>query len=697
MKTERNASQPRVRVVLFTGGRGSDVLSRELINNPGVELTLAINGYDDGLSTGEVRRFLGDCLGPSDFRKNAGRLARELRSCSQELIQLMDLRFPDDWTALQALEALHAIHGHSVSSSAPFYAELAALLETLEPRVRTQLSERIALVEAELKRTAFPFEFADCSVGNLVFAGCFLYVGRAMNESIADYCDLLRLPTDLILNVTDGTNAYLVALDADNRLLATEAEIVDTERPSQIRDIFLLDRTPTEEERARLHTASFAEVMEYLAQRAQEVRPNPLLLERIAAADLIIYAPGTQHSSLYPSYLTPGVGTAVGQNLRAIKLLITNIREDGETRDLSAVGMIDKAVYYLRRKNQQLLPTPCLITHYLLNDPHTAELGQPYIPLGELDTIEDPRLVRIGNYEDGITGRHNAMKVITPFVESYLNRPRPQRIAVLLLDTSSLNKITQTILEMLRAGLPELPVDATVIFESAEPVADEFIRALPFRVHNAFLPGGSKEGAMLRFVRSQEFDYVVLFESSGMYKGEDAVNLISHLTLGKLDAAWGSRRLSVRDIKQSYQMRYRHKAILGAISYVGSHLLSLTYLLLYGRYISDTLSAARAVRAAVLERTELDPGDPSFNQKVLSLLLRDHSELLEVPVQFFPLAPEKVRRTSVGQGWQSLRTILWWRFKSLAKPQAPTPQPGTTSRIAASSGTPPLVAAGSDK
>ena len=69
---------PSVRVVLFSGGRGSGALATTLIRTPGVVLTIAINGYDDGASTGEVRRFLGDALGPSDFRKNASRLAFEL-------------------------------------------------------------------------------------------------------------------------------------------------------------------------------------------------------------------------------------------------------------------------------------------------------------------------------------------------------------------------------------------------------------------------------------------------------------------------------------------------------------------------------------------------------------------------------------------------------------------------------------------
>src|SRR5690348_17405039 len=34
-------------VVVFSGGRGSSVLSRELIANPRIDLTLAINCYDD--------------------------------------------------------------------------------------------------------------------------------------------------------------------------------------------------------------------------------------------------------------------------------------------------------------------------------------------------------------------------------------------------------------------------------------------------------------------------------------------------------------------------------------------------------------------------------------------------------------------------------------------------------------------------
>ena len=85
--------------MLFSGGRGSGALAELLGADARVALTVAINGYDDGASTGEVRRFLGDALGPSDFRKNASRFARLRGTCPAALIDLVDRRLPAGATA----------------------------------------------------------------------------------------------------------------------------------------------------------------------------------------------------------------------------------------------------------------------------------------------------------------------------------------------------------------------------------------------------------------------------------------------------------------------------------------------------------------------------------------------------------------------------------------------------------------------
>ena len=57
-----------INVVVINGGRGASVLIPELLKVPGVNLSSIVNAYDDGKSTGEIRKFF-DMLGPSDIRK----------------------------------------------------------------------------------------------------------------------------------------------------------------------------------------------------------------------------------------------------------------------------------------------------------------------------------------------------------------------------------------------------------------------------------------------------------------------------------------------------------------------------------------------------------------------------------------------------------------------------------------------------
>ena len=47
------------------------------------------------------------------------------------------------------------------------------------------------------------------------------------------------------------------------------------------------------------------------------------------------------------------------------------------------MDIIDRALYYLNARGAATLPTPCLITHYVVNDPGHAEPSAPYVPLGQ--------------------------------------------------------------------------------------------------------------------------------------------------------------------------------------------------------------------------------------------------------------------------------------------------------------------------
>jgi hypothetical protein len=104
---------------------------------------------------------------------------------------------------------------------------------------------------------------------------------------------------------------------------------------------------------------------------------------------------------------------------------------------------------------------------------------------------------------------------------------------------------------------------------------------------------------------------------------------------------------------------------------VGSHVLSLAYLTLYGRFISDTLSGVRAIRSSFLRSGPFDYRRRDFNQVVLSHLLRQRAEVFETPVYYFPISPEKIRRTTVGEGLGSLFTIFRLRWSTRPAPTLP--------------------------
>ena len=670
-----SSRRSRVRVVLFSGGRGSGALTAQLVSNPAVQLTVAINGYDDGASTGEVRRFLGDSLGPSDFRKNGSRLARALGTAPAPLIELLDLRLdvPDGDPIATASAIVAAVRegAHTIPGVDALLDQAAAL----QPSTRQIVGDRLARFAAEVAASGRPFSFRDCSIGNLVFAGAFLLADRRFNAAVDDYCTLLGLPVGLVENVTDGTNAFLVAIDADGRLLAGEEEIVDAKRGNRIRDIFLLPARPGAAA-APLPAADLSVLTQTLEGRRADIRLNARLAGAVRQADLIIYAPGTQHSSLFPSYLTPGLSEAIGSNLTAIKLLVTNIQADAEITGSSAVDIIERAVYYLKEKGRLAIPTPCLITHYLLNDPQHAESEAPYVPLGRLESLEDPRLVRVANYEEGVSGRHDAAKILGPFVDAFVAREAAERVAVVLYESGSPAKVVQTILEMVRGGIRDLPVRPEIFHDGPADLEPWFIETLGMPITR--LAGAPRDqDRQLRAALAQgQYDYVVLFESSGMYNGEDIASLASHLRMGRLDDVWGSRRLSVRDIHESYRLKYRHRAVLGAISYAGSHALSLLYLALYGRYVSDTLSAARIVRTSDVLRLPCLVTDKLANQHLLSLLLRRKAEMFEVPVQFFSLSPAHVRRTTALDGVRAVWAVLRGSVRTFAAEEPGLPRAG---------------------
>ena len=112
----------------------------------------------------------------------------------------------------------------------------------------------------------------------------------------------------------------------------------------RIERVFLLDHRL---ERDRFEQLSTADKKAYLEQHHCPVSVSPGVALALKQADIIIYSAGTQHSSLYPTYMAGGLASIIADNGSACKVFVTNIGADYETPSYKASDYLHGAYRYL--------------------------------------------------------------------------------------------------------------------------------------------------------------------------------------------------------------------------------------------------------------------------------------------------------------------------------------------------------------
>ncbi len=390
-------------VTLFCGGRGAAALAGELIGAPGVRLSMVVNGYDNGLSTGALRRFVPGMLGVSDFRKNLRHHLDPADPHQAALLQLLDLRFPAGATARDLGGLLAALRTGESAGGTPW-----SRVGDLRPAGRAALARDLGVFDA-YRAGRGPFDLADCSAANLVVAGAYLRLGRDFNRAVAEVADVLGCPAR-VLNVSDGTDAHLVAVKEDGELLADEADIVSPQSPDRIRHVALLPRPLDAADRAALAGLPADEQAAVLRERAVRVPVDPAAAAAVRDADLLVYGPGTHHSSLLPTYLTDGLGDCVRAGRARARVLVMNIRKDHDALRMDAPALLDSTLAALGDP----LNADRTVTHVVYQHRRRRAVDAPEVPerIEETGTYRGSRWVA-ADVEHGVhSGVHDGRRTV---------------------------------------------------------------------------------------------------------------------------------------------------------------------------------------------------------------------------------------------------------------------------------------------
>ena len=398
-----------INVVSFNGGRGARNLFTSFLEIEGVHITSIVNAYDDGKSTGNVRNFF-RMLGPSDIRKVQEVMVPTSLTDYKQVMHLYNYRYPySDHDRI--LNELTAFANGSTNDLTGVVVSDHVILEALRTLVQ-HLVKGIELIE---KAEGKQLSFEDCSIMNLIYAGAYLFCAGDFEDATIFMDKLFKLRGTVL--PTNNEDKKLVAIREDGTILYSEAEIVELRSNSRIKKIYLLDQYPDRQVVAKM---SIPEVEQYFEIMNRQVTITSKVERSIRDADIIIYSPGTQHSSLYPSYISKGLTESIVSNKKAFKVFVTNIGEDYETPSYTSEDFINGALRYLRMGTRHTVAPNDLISVALVNNSFSNKELEKYVKFtqAELDKIGCGILVDA--FEDPKNpGKHDGKHLATYIMEKY--------------------------------------------------------------------------------------------------------------------------------------------------------------------------------------------------------------------------------------------------------------------------------------
>jgi 2-phospho-L-lactate transferase/gluconeogenesis factor (CofD/UPF0052 family) len=380
-------------VVAFSGGRGSETFLKSWNFKKPFHLDLLINPYDDGLSTGRIRDYVPGFLGPSDFRKN---LVHFLHSNNNSIdtffARILETRINSLHEAEQAL------------SKSP----LSLIDSTVEFRTKSSLASLCAFADYESTRIE-KFDYTDCAIGNLVLAGLYLKHNWNFQKALSEFLNVFDAGIGLE-TVSNQNDVSLVAMTSNNEFLGREHLIVNGLYTGAITHLGFI---PT----STLLTSNLFDsgirsqqelnrIIEYFIQPSS----NESARQKLMKADLLCYLPGTQNSSLFPSYKI--LSDDILKSKAQAKVLVMNLTRDHDMANWRRSDILLNALVHLGDQSNERRS----ITHVLLNSPsNDASLLDG--PIGEICNKFEIELITKQISNTSSPSIHNGEAIIETLVD----------------------------------------------------------------------------------------------------------------------------------------------------------------------------------------------------------------------------------------------------------------------------------------
>jgi 2-phospho-L-lactate transferase/gluconeogenesis factor (CofD/UPF0052 family) len=646
-----------INICLFSGGTGNDRFVQLLKNIPNVSLDIIINGYDDGKSTKNIREYADGMLGPSDFRKNLSHLISSKNTNGKILQNILNFRFPKNISQNEFVSFLKLKKNNSLVNNLDLYGLSYESFLKLEEYLAIFLSIYIK------KKT---LKISDISLGNILVFVLFIKNKKSFNRSLKEMHKFLNIKKNNVLNITNGENLYLYAILTNGKIIEDEETLVNIKQKYPIENIFLLKNKISKNILDKLNDNNKEQKILYFNKHNRIPSINPETKDKLSRADIIIYGPGTQYSSLFPSYLTNDLCKTIEKS-KAKKFLITNIFLDNDIINENVESIIDKFFYFFNKsknKNYKSLKNK-LVDYYLINkfdeDDQNLLKKNNYLIFNKkknftlLDWEKSEGLHYPNKLAKEIFSLANKKTIIKSLPKSVLSIVIP-----CLNEKKTIGKVLNKIKEFKIKNF-DLIIDVIVVDGGSIDGSDNIIRKFKeFKFYS--LKNAGKGDAIKLGISKSKGDIIAFFPSDDEYNVEDIEKVITPIMYQQSKAVYGSRMIKVNILENELRKIYKNNTTSLLLSKYGGKIINIFILALYNTSISDPFTSIKAFDAKLLKSLSLHRKGFDLEFEILTKLKEKNCYFLEVPVLFYPRTSKQGKKITVFEGLKCLFYIIFSKF-----------------------------------
>lgn len=173
---------------------------------------------------------------------------------------------------------------------------------------------------------------------------------------------------------------------------------------------------------------------------------------------------------------------------------------------------------------------------------------------------------------------------------------------------------------------------------------------------------GKGEGVKYGIAQSTG-DLILIQDADLEYDPNDYISLLKPLARSRMRAlsVYGSRILGERKQEKSGLFAGKHKDKSFA-TYVANFLLSAWAYLLYGRWITDTLTGYKVYPAELLRKFSIQTYGFETDHELTAKLIRSGVRIVEVPISYHSRTVEEGKKIRASDFFIALWTFLKFRF-----------------------------------